>query len=339
MISPKKANATRIFLMPRIKAILTLIGLGIASAFMMGGEAQAAYPDKPIRLIIPFAAGGPSDVLGRSLGQRLSVLTGQPVLVENKPGAGTNLAADFVAKSPADGYTLLLMMVGTQAINEAMYPKLSYSTLKDFAPISLVASSSLALVANPELPAKNLKEVIAYAKANPGKLNYATSGAGTPLHMGGELLNNLAGIKIVHVPYKGAAPALNDVLGGQVQLAMVGTPSVLQYLKTGKLIGIGVTSLKRSPNAPEVPTIAETIPGYEVELVYAVVAPTGTPKPVITYLNSQLAKALENPEVKERLEGQGFDIRLSTPDQLGGYIRSELKKWEPIVKESGVKPE
>lgn len=329
-------TATRI---SRPSIFRLLMAALVAAAILHTPAVRAEYPEKPIRLIVPFPAGGPSDVLARAIAQKLNVRFNQAVIAENKPGAGTNLAAEFVAKSPADGYTLLLMMIGTQAINEAMYPKLGYSTVRDFAPISLVAASSLTLVAHPSVPAKNLKELVALAKAEPGKLNFGSSGAGTPLHLGGELLNNRAGIKLVHVPYKGAAPALNDVLGGQIELAMVGTPSALPYIKSGKLTAIGLTSLKRSANAPEVPTIAESLPGFEVELVYGIVAPAATPRDVVTKLNSEIVKIMEAPDMRERLAGQGFEVRTGTPEQLGGYIRSEISKWAPIVKESGAKPE
>jgi tripartite-type tricarboxylate transporter receptor subunit TctC len=301
--------------------------------------AHSQYPDKPIRIIVPFAPGGPSDVLARVIAQKLNAAVNQPVLSENKPGAGTNLAAEYVAKSAPDGHTLLLMMVGTQAINEAMYPKLGYDTVRDFAPVALVASSSLTLAAHPSLPAKNLRELIALAKASPGKFNFGSSGSGTPLHLGGELLNSRAGIKLVHVPYKGAAPALNDVLGGQIELAMVGTPSVLQHIKSGKLNAIGVTSLKRSANAPDVPTLAETLSGFEVELVYGIVAPAGTPREVVARLNTELVKLLEAADTRERLAAQGFEVRTSSADQLGAYIRAEIARWAPIVKESGARPE
>jgi len=302
-------------------------------------SAHAAYPDKPVRLVIPFAAGGPSDVLGRAIAQKLSAALAQPVLADNKPGAGTNLAAEFVARATPDGYTLLLMMVGTQAINEAMYPKLAYNTVRDFAPITLTAASSLMLAAHPSVPAKNLKELVLLAKANPGKFNYGTAGAGTPLHLGGLLLNNLAGTDFQHVPYKGAAPAMNDVLGGQIQLIMAGTPSVLAHIRSGKLNAMGVTSAGRSPNAPEVPPIADSYPGFEVELVYALVAPVGTPKDVVSRLNAEVVKLLQDTETKDKLAGQGFEVRTSTPEQLGSYIKSEITKWAPLVKESGVKPE
>ena len=310
-----------------------------ASLLLCALSAHAAYPEKFIKLVVPFAAGGPSDVLARVIGQKVGASLKQTVVVENKPGAGTNLAADMVAKSAPDGYMLFLMMVGTQAINESMYPKLSYNTVNDFAPISLVASSSLMLVAHPSLPAKSVAELVALAKASPGKYNFGSSGAGTPLHLGGELLNNRAGIKIVHVPYKGAAPALNDVLGGQIELAMVGTPSVLQYIKAGRLNAIGLTSPKRSGLTPDIATIAETLPGYEVELVYAVVAPAGTPKAIVTQLNQEIHKAMQEPDLRERLLAQGFEVRTSSPEQLGSYIKSEIAKWSVIVKESGVKPE
>jgi tripartite-type tricarboxylate transporter receptor subunit TctC len=317
----------------------TWMGALASGLLLLAMPARADYPERAIRLIVPFAAGGPSDVLARTVAQKLSQALGQPVLPDNRPGAGTNLAADLVAKSAPDGYTLLLMMVGTQAINEAMYPKLSYSTVRDFTPITLAASSSLMLVAHPSVPAKSMKELVALAKASPGKLNFASSGAGTPLHLGGELINSGAGIKMVHVPYKGAAPALNDVLGGQVELAMVGTPSVLQYIKAGKLTALGVTSARRSANAPDVPTVGETLPGYEVELVYGFVAPAATPREIVTRLNTEIVKVLQAPDVRERLAGQGFEVRTSTPEQMGAYIRSEIAKWAPIVKETGVRPE
>jgi tripartite-type tricarboxylate transporter receptor subunit TctC len=306
----------------------------IALVISFNSQAQS-YPNQPIRLVIPFAAGGPSDVLARGFSQKLGESLGQPIIIDNKPGAGTNLAADFVAKSKADGYTIFLMMVGTQAINETLYKKLSYNTIKDFSPISLVASSSLMLVANPSVPVKNVSDLIAYSKANPGKINFGSSGTGTPLHLGGELFNVQAGTTLNHVPYKGAAPALTDVLGGQIQTAMVGTPAALPFVKTGKLTAIGVTSLKRSSNAPEIPAIAETLPKFEVELVYAMVAPAGTPKDIIIKLNSQLVSILNNPEIKSQLNSKGFDVISSSPEQLGEYIKSEVSKWAPIVKKSG----
>jgi tripartite-type tricarboxylate transporter receptor subunit TctC len=321
------------------KALAAAAALSCTLATALFTPAHAAYPDKPVRLVIPFAPGGPSDVLGRAIAQKLTPVLGQPVIADNKPGAGTNLAAEFVAKAPADGYTVLLMMVGTQAINEAMYPKMAYNTVRDFAPITLTAASSLILAAHPSVNAKTLKELVALAKANPGKFNYGTAGTGTPLHLGGLLLNNLAGTDFQHIGYKGAGPAMNDVLGGQVQLILAGTPSVLPHLKSGRLNPIGVTSLKRSTNAPEVVPIADTYPGFEVELVYALVAPAGTPKDIITRLNTEVTTLLKDPETRDKLAAQGFEVRTSTPEGLGNYIKSEIVKWGPLVKESGVKPE
>jgi tripartite-type tricarboxylate transporter receptor subunit TctC len=317
--------------------IIQVIAIALAASSL---QVQAQpYPNQPIRLIVPFAAGGPSDVLARAFSQKLGEDLGQPVIIDNKPGAGTNLAAEFVARSKPDGYTIFLMMVGTQAINETLYKKLSYNTVKDFAPITLVASSSLMLVANPSVPVKNVNDLIAFAKANPGKVNFGSSGTGTPLHLGGELFNVQAGTDITHIGYKGAAPALTDVLGGQIQTAMIGTPAALPHIKSGKLTPIGVTSLKRSPNAPEVPAIAETLPNFEVELVYALVAPAGMPNVIIKRLNTQMGAILNNPEVKTQLASRGFDVQTSTPEQLGAYIKAEVTKWAPIVKKSGATAE
>jgi tripartite-type tricarboxylate transporter receptor subunit TctC len=318
------------------KFILTLSALGALTPLLANAQ---SYPTQPIKLIIPFAAGGPSDVLARGFAPKLGENLGQPIILENKPGAGANLAAEYVANSKGDGYTLFLMMVGTQAINETLYKKLNYNVIKDFAPISLVGSSSLMLVANPSFPVKTVSELITFDKANPGKVSFGSSGAGTPLHLAGELFNTQAGTNILHVPYKGAAPALTDVLGGQIQTAIVGTPAALPYVKSGKLTALGVTSLKRSSNAPEIPAITETLPKFEVELVYAIVAPASTPKAIVDKLNSQLITVLNNPEIKAQLNSRGFDVLTSTPIQTADYIKSEVTKWAPIVKKSGVTAE
>jgi tripartite-type tricarboxylate transporter receptor subunit TctC len=318
------------------KIILALSALGVLLPSLTNAQ---SYPTQPIKLIIPFAAGGPSDVLARAFVPKLGENLGQPIIIENKPGAGANLAAEYVANSKGDGYTLFLMMVGTQAINETLYKKLNYNVVKDFAPISLVGSSSLMLVANPAVPVKTVSELIAFDKANPGKVSFGSSGAGTPLHLAGELFNTQAGTNILHVPYKGAAPALTDVLGGQIQTAIVGTPAALPYVKSGKLTGLGVTSLKRNSNAPEIPAIAETLPKFEVELVYAIVAPASTPKAIVDKLNAQLTSVLNNPEIKAQLNSRGFDVVTSTPAQTADYIKSEVAKWGPIVKKSGATAE
>lgn len=316
-----------------------LLALSLASIVFAPSLQAQGFPNQPIKLIIPFAAGGPSDVLARAFVPKLGESLGQPIIIENKPGAGANLAAEYVANSKPDGYTLFLMMVGTQAINETLYKKLNYNLIKDFAPISLVASSSLLFVANPSAPFKTIPELIAYAKANPNKVSFASSGAGTPLHLGGELFNTQAGTDILHVPYKGAAPALTDVLGGQIETALVGTPAALPYVRSGKLIPLGITSLKRSPSAPEIPAISEYLPKFDVELVYAIVAPARTPKAIIDKLNTQIVNTLNNPEIKSQINSKGFEVVTSTPNYLGDYIKSEVSKWGPIVKKSGATAE
>lgn len=320
--------------MRKIFLTLSLITIGFSASL----QAQS-FPTQPIKLIIPFAAGGPSDVLARGFAPKLGENLGQPIILENKPGAGANLAAEYVANSKPDGYTLFLMMVGTQAINETLYKKLNYNLTKDFAPVGLVASSSLLFVANPTAPFKTIPELISYAKANPNKVSFASSGAGTPLHLGGELFNTQAGTDILHVPYKGAAPALTDVLGGQIETALVGTPAALPYVRSGKLIPLGITSLKRSPNAPEIPAISEYIPKFEVELVYAIMAPAKTPKAIVDKLNAQLVSTINNPEIKSQINSKGFEVVTSTPSYLSDYIKSEVAKWGPIVKKSGATAE
>jgi len=315
------------------------LALSLVSTCLVASAQAQNYPTQPIKLIVPFAAGGPSDVLARGFAPKLGDSLGQPIIIDNKPGAGANLAAEYVANAKPDGYTLFLMMVGTQAINETLYKKLNYNLIKDFAPVSLVASSSLLFVATPSAPFKTIPELITYAKANPNKVSFASSGSGTPLHLGGELFNTQAGTDILHVPYKGAAPALTDVLGGQIETALVGTPAALPYVRSGKLIPLGITSLKRSPNAPEIPAISEFLPKYEVELVYAIVAPANTPKAIIDKLNSQLTSVLNNPEIKRQINSKGFEVATSTPTQLGDYIKSEVAKWRTIVKKSGATAE
>jgi len=317
-----------------LKSICSLCGL-LFSIIVMAQP----YPNRAITLIVPFPPGGSTDQMARAIAPKMKDVLGQSIIIDNKPGAGANLAAEYVANAKPDGYTLFLMMVGTQAINETLYKKLNYNLIKDFAPVSLVASSSLLFVATPSAPFKTIPELIAYAKANPNKVSFASSGSGTPLHLGGELFNTQAGTDILHVPYKGAAPALTDVLGGQIDTALVGTPAALPYVRSGKLIPLGITSLKRSPNAPEIPAISEYLPKYEVELVYAIVAPANTPKAIIDKLNSQLINVLNNPEIKGQINSKGFEVATSTPAQLGEYIKSEVAKWRPIVKKSGATAE
>jgi tripartite-type tricarboxylate transporter receptor subunit TctC len=319
--------------------LISLLFAAVALAGITGSAyAQAAYPNKPLHMIVPFSAGGPSDVLARAIGQKLGESLGQPVIIENRPGAGGNIASDYVAKSPPDGYTLMIATVGTHAINASLYSKLPFDTVRDFAPIALVASATIIMVAHQSVPAKSVKELVALAKSKTLPLSFASPGSGTPQHLAGELFNTLTGIEMVHVPYKGAAPALNDLLGGQVSLGFVSLPAALPHVKAGKLRALGVTALKRSDVAPDVPTIAEAgVPGYEVENWYGVLAPAGTPKEIVDKLNTEILKLLKTKEAKELLNNQGFEILQSSPEQFAAFDKTELVKWAKLVKLSGAK--
>jgi tripartite-type tricarboxylate transporter receptor subunit TctC len=324
----------------KLKARLASLFLSAAALATIVGDAcaQPVYPNKPIHMIVPFSAGGPSDVLARAIGQKLGDNVGQPVIIENRPGAGGNIASDYVAKSPPDGYTLMIATVGTHAINASLYSKLPFDTVRDFAPIALVASATIILVAHPSVPAKTIKELVTLAKSKPNQLSYASPGSGTPQHLAGELLDTVTGIEMVHVPYKGAAPALNDLLGGQVSLGFVSLPAALPHVKAGKLRALGVTAAKRSDVAPDVPTIEEAgVPGYEVENWYGVLAPAGTPKEIVNKLNTEILKLLKTKEVKELLDNQGFEILQSSPEQFAAFEKTELVKWAKLVKLSGAK--
>ncbi|QWD67795.1 tripartite tricarboxylate transporter substrate binding protein [Polynucleobacter sp. VK25] len=300
-------------------------------------SAQGAYPDKTIRMIVPQAAGGPSDVLGRLIAQKLSDSLGKSVIVDNKAGAGGNIGADLVAKSKPDGYTALITIVGTLAINESLYKNLPFDVPKDFDGVSKVASSPMVLVANPAFEPNTIAELIALVKSKPAlSIPYGSAGNGSPQHIGGELLNSKAGIKLSHIPYKGAAPALTDLLGGQVPLAIVGLPAALPYIKAGKLKAIAVFSKTRSKLASNIPTFVESgYPEIEADLVYGVFVPAGTPKPIITSLNQKIVESINTKEVKEKLLNDGFDVVVSTPAELNEYLKNEVQKWRPIVRDSG----
>ena len=318
---------------------LGCIGLAAAAAAGAAGDAhaQSAYPTRPIRLIVPFPPAGAADILSRTIGPKLGEALGQQVVIDNRTGAGGNIAADLVAKSQPDGYTLLMGFVGTHGINTTLYSKLPYDAVKDFEPITLTAASTLILVSHPSLPVRSIKELIALAKAKPGQLNFASPGSGTPQHLGGELLKRMAGVDMLHIPYKGAGPILADLLGGQVALGYISMPAALPHMKTEKLRGLGITSAKRSPVAPDVPAIGETLPGYEVDNWYGMLAPAGTPKDIVAKLNVAIARVLQLPDVKERLASQGFETLSSTPEQFAAYIRSEIVKWAQVIKDSGAR--
>jgi tripartite-type tricarboxylate transporter receptor subunit TctC len=296
------------------------------------------YPSRPIRLLVPFAPGGGGDVVGRTIAQRLSEQLGKPIVIDNRGGAGGTLGVDLAAKAAPDGYTVLLGNVGPLALSPALYAKLPYDTLRDFAPVSLIASFPNILVANPNLPFKSVQELVAYAKSRPGKLNFASAGSGTSTHLAGELFKSVAGIDVVHVPYKGGAAAITDVIGGQVAYYFGTLPSSLPLARAGKLRALGVTSLQRSPAAPDVPTIAESgYRGFEMAAWYGLLVPAGTPRDIIAKLNAATLATLALPDVKERLAQDGSDPMGSTPTQFGAYIKSEIAKWSGVVRAANIK--
>ena len=297
------------------------------------------YPTKPVGFVVPFAPGGSTDTLARAIGIRLPEYLGQQVVIDNRPGANGDIGMLLVAKAPADGYTIVLGYIANLGIGPSLY-KMPYDPVKDFAPVTQVAGASNIMTAHPSVPAKNLKEFVAYAKANPGAVNFATAGVASIGHLTGEYLNERAGMKMVHVPYKGSGQAISDLVGGHVKVMISGMASTLPHVKTGKLRALAVTGPQRSQAVPDVPTIAESgFPGFEARSWFGVLAPANTPKPVITRLHADIVKALQHPDVKQRLTGIGFEIVGSSPDEFGAYIRSEIKKWAKVVKASGAKPE
>ncbi len=298
------------------------------------------YPNRPVRLIVPFPPGGSVDIIARIVAPPLSKLLGQTVLVDNHPGAGGNIGADIAAKSPADGYTLLLCQSASHAISPALYKKLPYDHLKDFVPISLVGTTPAVLIVHPSMPVRSVSEYIAYAKANPGKITYASSGVGASGHLTGELFKSMAGVELLHVPYKGGAPAQADLIGGHV-LSMFGSlAEQVVMIKAGKVRALGVASTKRNAQLQDVPTISEAgLAGFEVSFFYGVCAPAAVPKPIIATLSANLVKLLHLAEVKERMAQNSFDANPTTPDEFGSLIKSETNKWDRVVKEAGITTE
>ena len=299
--------------------------------------AQGDYPTKPVRYIVPFAPGGTTDILARIMAEHFGQAFKHPFLVENKAGAGGNLGAAEVARAAPDGYTILMGTPGTQAINQFLYSKMPYNTDKDFAPVVFVASVPNVLIVHPSLGVKSLKELIERARAKPGSINYATPGPGTTGHLSTELLKSMLKIDLVHIPYKGSGPALQDLLAGQVQMTIDNLPSAMAYIKSGKLIALGVTTAKSIPSLPDVPPIASVAPGYEASSWFVIMAPAATPTAVIAKLNAEANKILAKPEVKERFAQLGAIPVGGTPEVLGKFIAAETTKWKEIVKISGAK--
>jgi tripartite-type tricarboxylate transporter receptor subunit TctC len=302
--------------------------------------ANDVYPAKPVRLLVGFSAGGAVDNVARQLGQALTTRLGQPFVVENKPGATGTIAAEVTAKSPADGYTLLLGTQSTMVVAPGLYPKLNFKPLEDFIPISLVASVPLALVVHPSLPVKNVKELIALARSKNGGLMYASSGQGGPQHVASELLASMAGVEMVHVPYKGEANALNDLLGNQVPIMFGNLPTLLPHIRSGKVKVLAVSSLQRAEAAPDIPTIAESgLPGFEALTWFGLYAPAGTPRPVVDRLVTAVTQSLADPAIKSKLRAQGLTIVGNNPDQFRAYMKTEMVKWGKLIETAHIKAE
>lgn len=301
--------------------------------------AAQSFPSKPLRLVVGFPPGGGSDTLARTLGLRLTEQLGQPVVVENRPGANGNIGAEIAAQLPADGYSLLLISL-SQAINASLYAKLNYNLVKDFTPVAMIGSVPNTVVVYPEMGVTSVQELIARAKKEPGKISYASSGLGSPEHLAGEIFSSMAGIKMIHVPYKGSGQSVIDLAAGHVMVGFNTLPSVVAQSKAGKVRILAVTTPKRSPTYTEVPTVAEAaIPGFEMATWYALVAPTGTPATAVKRLNEEVAKALNSQEMKTRMATFGADPQVMSPDELGSYIRSEIDKFQKVVKAIGVQVE
>jgi tripartite-type tricarboxylate transporter receptor subunit TctC len=317
---------------------VTTMALGAVAGVQAQSVAQA-FPNKPIRIVVTFTSGGAPDIIARLLGERFTAAWGQPVIIDNKPGSGGNIGADFVAKAAPDGYTLVVGTVGTHSINGALYAKMPYDMVKDFSPVSLVATTPNMLVVNNDVPARTVKELIDLGK-HEGKMSFASSGSGTSIHVSGELFKSMTGIDMTHIPYKGRASARPDLLGGRVTMMFDNMPSSLPLVREGKLRALGVTSLTRAAAAPDIPTIAESgLPGFEAVSWFAVFAPAGTPKPVVDKIQAEISRILKTPDVAKRLTDIGLEPVGSTAEELAAYQRSEITKWAKVVKDSGASAE
>jgi tripartite-type tricarboxylate transporter receptor subunit TctC len=319
----------------------TLALLAAGLPFAAGAQTgAAAYPNKAIRMVVPFTPGGSTDIMGRTIGQQLTQAWGQAVVIDNVPGAGGSIGADKVAKAPADGYTLLMGHIGTLAVTPSLYPKLPYDPVKAFAAVAWVARVPNVLVVHPSLPVKTVQELVAYAKANPGKINYGSGGNGSAAHIATEYLKLQSGTQMQHVPYKGTAPAVTDLVAGQIQLMFTGVPAVMAQVKAGQLRALAVSSPHRVKAVPDLPTVAESgYPGFEADQWYGVVAPANTPPDIIAKLNQQINKTLGTPEIASRLESEGAEATPNPPQVFADLIASEIKRWRTVIEKGGVKVE
>jgi len=311
---------------------------GLVLALIAGVAAAQQWPSKPIKWVVPFAPGGTTDILARTIGEKLSVTLGQPIIVDNKPGAGGGVGADQVAKSPADGYTIMGGTISTHAINASLYSNLPYDPVRDFAPITLIVRVPNMLVVNPELPAKDVRELIALLKASPGKYSFASSGNGTSQHLSGELFKTMTGVEMQHIPYRGSPPALADVVGGQVAMTFDNITTAWPLVKGGKLRALAVTTAKRSPIAPDVPTLAESgLPGYEIGSWQGVFAPAGVSTEIVKRLNTEIVRIINAPDVRQKLVDMGAEPAPNTPEEFAAMVKAEVAKWADVVRKSGAK--
>ncbi len=311
--------------------------VALVGAILPSVSQAQAYPNKPIRIVVPFAPGGTSDILARAIGPKLTEAWGQPVVVENRAGANGNVGADFVAKAPADGYTLFLTDLSVLSINQSVYTNMTYDGIKDFAPVIMVSYSPHVLGVHPSVPVNSVRELIEYAKANPGKLNFAISGTGGAPHLAGIAFAQRTGVKWAYIPYKGGSQAVADVAAGQANVIMNGMLATYPTVKSGRIKGLAVSSAQKVSSAPELPTIAEVLPGFETGSYQGIAAPAGTPREVVAKLNAEITRILATPEMKERLASQGTEVRSGPPEALAAFLNAEKTRWAQVIKEAGIK--
>ncbi len=318
------------------KVVVAMVAM-LCAGVGMGAAAQSPYPTKPIRLVVPYPPGGPTDFVGRAVAAKLTELLGQTVVVDNRPGAGTVIGSELIARATPDGYNLLFGTGGGTFLAPLILPKVPYDPQKDFAPVAMLVMSPQVLVVHPSTGANSVKELIAVAKSKPGQLNFSSVGTGTSPHLGGELFKALAGVDIVHVPYKGTAPGMMDLIAGRVQLAFSSIPTVLTHVQAGRLKMLGTGGTRRSAALPDIPPIADTLPGYELVTWYAIFAPTGTPAAIVNRLNAEIAKVLKDPDIQKRLGEQGLEPVVMTPQELKRYTETDVSRWTRLIKAANIK--